>query len=109
MYLLLSLISLYILWVFYLAVMTLKRAYDEKTLSRLAYVFGMPLLVVGLIIDFLVNVFVASVFLLDFPREATVSEKLSRLIKTKGWRSTASCWFCQHFLDVFDPSGKHCK
>lgn len=109
MYIILSLASLYLLWVFYLAVMTLKRAYDEKTLSKLAYIFGAPLLALGLLIDFIVNIFVASVFLLDLPREFTVSEKLSRLIKTTGWRSRASCWFCQHFLDVFDPSGKHCK
>lgn len=109
MYTIISLVSLYILWIFYLAVMSLKQAYDTKTLSKLAYVLGCPLLVVGLIIDLLVNIFVASVFLLDFPRELTVSEKLGRLIKTTGWRSTASCWFCTKFLDIFDPSGKHCK
>ena len=109
-YVAISLTAIYALWVLFLAVMSLKRAYDDKTLSKPALIVGYPLLVVGLLIDFFVNVTVATLVLLEPPREFTVSDRLSRLAKgCKGWRKDGACWFCQHFLDVFDPSGKHCK
>jgi hypothetical protein len=104
-----SMTALYALWVLFLAVMSLKHAYDNNTISKPAFIFGYPLLLVGLTIDLLVNVFVASLVLLELPREFTVSDRLSRLIKGKGWRKDGACWFCAKFLDVFDPSGKHCK
>lgn len=110
MYLLLSLASLYILWILFLAVMSLKRAYDDKTISKPALFFGALPLILGLIVDFIVNVFVATFVFLEPPREFTVSERLSRLLTSKsGWRRDGACWFCTKFLDVFDPSGKHCK
>lgn len=109
-YVAISLTALYSLWVLFLAVMSLKRAYDDKTLSKPALIFGYPLLVVGLLVDLFVNVTVATLVLLEPPRELTVSDRLSRLVKgRKGWRKTGACWFCKHFLDVFDPSGVHCK
>lgn len=109
-YVAISLTALYALWVLFLAVMSLKRAYDTQTLSKPALIVGYPLLVVGLLIDFFVNVTVATLVLLEPPREFTVSDRLSRLAKgCKGWRRDGACWFCKHFLDVFDPSGKHCK
>jgi hypothetical protein len=37
------------------------------------------------------------------------SDRVSRLIKTTGWRSTLSKFVCQNFLDPVDPSGCHCK
>ena len=105
-----SLASLYALWLFYLAVMSLYRAQLAGTLSKVALVLGYPILIFGLVLDLIVNVFVASVVMLDLPRELTVSEKMSRLIKSKSpWRRTGACWFCEKFLDVFDPTGKHCK
>jgi len=36
--------SMYVLWVFYLAVMNLKRARDAGTLTKPALVLGMPVL-----------------------------------------------------------------
>ena len=109
-YVAISLTAIYALWVLFLAVMSLKRAYDDKTLSKPALIVGYPLLVVGLLIDFFVNVTVATLVLLEPPREFTVSDRLSRLAKgCKGWRKDGACWFCKHFLDVFDPYGKHCK
>ena len=110
-YALYSAAGLYLLWFFYLAVMCLKRAYDAGTISKPALFFGYPLLFVGLLIDLVVNLFVASPILLDPPRELTVTDKLGRLIRTQpnSWRGKSACWFCQMFLDVFDPSGKHCK
>ena len=110
LYVLYSVLSLYALWLFYLAVMSLYRAQLNGQLSKLALYLGYPLLAVGLVLDLVVNIFVASVVMLDFPRELTVSEKMSRLIKSNSkWRRTGACWFCEKFLDVFDPNGPHCK
>lgn len=110
-YIVYSASALYALWFFYLAVMNLKRAQDAGTLSKPALVLGMPLLIVGLVIDLIVNVCVASVALLEMPRELTVTDRLSRLIRTRRdtWRGKSACWFCEKFLDAFDPSGRHCK
>lgn len=108
-YLAISAASLYALWILFLAVMSLKRPYDDKTISKPALVLGYPLLLIGLLVDLFVNVFVATLVFLELPREATVSERLSRLIKGKGWRRDGACWFCTRFLDLFDPSGKHCQ
>lgn len=109
-YTLYSVLALYALWLFYLAVMSLYRAKLNNQLSKVALRLGYPILIIGLLLDFVVNVVVASVVFLDLPREFTVSEKMSRLIKSNSkWRKTGACWFCEKFLDVFDPSGKHCK
>ena len=109
MYVVYSVLSTYALWIFYLAVMSLYRAQLNGTLSKLALILGYPILFIGLLLDLIVNVFVATVFLLDIPRELTVSERMTRLVKSKSaWRRNSACWFCQKFLDVFDPNGKHC-
>lgn len=105
-----SILGLYALWLFYLAVMSLYRAKLNGTISKPALYLGYPILAVGLILDLLVNTFVASVVLLDLPRELTVTAKMSRLINSQSkWRKNSACFFCQKFLDVFDPNGIHCK
>lgn len=39
--------GIYSLWAFFLAVMALQRAYDAKTLSKVALVLGLPIIVTG--------------------------------------------------------------
>lgn len=105
-----ALLSIYILWLFYLGVMSLMRARDAGTLTRTAYFLGLPILYVGLLIDFLVNVLVLSFFLLEPPREWLVSARLSRHYRSRdSWRRSIAIWFAVNLLDVFDPSGKHIK
>lgn len=106
---LLMLAGLYGLWVFYLAVMNLKRAKDAGTLRPVARVLGYPVLVVGLLIDLAVNVAVFTVLLLELPREALVTSRLKRHIAARrGWRYQVARWVCAELLDTFDPSGAHC-
>lgn len=101
---------IYVLWIFYLAVMALKRARDEKVLSTPALILGTPVLWIGLALDVLANVLVMTILLLEFPKEALVTSRLKRHILTgTGWRYTFSKWFCENLLDTFDPSGCHCK
>ena len=99
--------SLYALWLFYLAVMSLDRARRAKTLSKPALWFGYPILIAGLLIDLLVNVLLTVPFL-DLPRETTVTYRLKRYAAgPDGWRKRVTLWFADDMLDDFDPTGKH--
>ncbi|MCT6721742.1 hypothetical protein, partial [Acidovorax sp. K2F] len=84
---------LWALWVFYLAVMTLKRAKDANQLTRTAMAFGYPVLFVGLVLDFLANVLVLTVLLAELPREGTVTSRLKRHnASSTGWRKAVAAW-----------------
>lgn len=100
-------LMLYALWVFFLAVMSLKRAKDAGLLTTTARVFGYPVLFVGLLLDFLANVFVLTVLLGELPREGTVTSRLKRHNATStGWRKAVAKW-AEPLLDPYDPSGDH--
>lgn len=102
---------LYVLWLFFLAVMNLKRAKDSGTITKTALYLGIPLVIAGYIVDFACNILVMTVLLLEIPRETTVTARLSRHIHDSPgtWRAKISIWFCSQILDEFDPSGCHCK
>lgn len=102
-----SLLSIYLLWVFYLAVMNLHRVHKTTGLSKMTYTFGVPVLAVGLLLDVLVNIIVCSIVFFDIPRELTVTDRLQRYVAKDGWRKKIAEYIAKHFLDVFDPSGKH--
>jgi len=102
-----SLVSIYLLWIFYVAVMAIKRVRDEGKLTKLALVMGMPVLIIGLLLDFIVNVFVMSLLLLEPPRETTVTARLKRHHKeSDGWRLKIVLFF-EPLLDPYDPDGDH--
>lgn len=61
----------------------------------------------GLVLDFLLNVFVMSVVLLELPREMTVSRRLKRHNRAGGWRAKIVKKIFEPLLDPFDPSGDH--
>jgi len=98
----------YALWVFYLAVMNLKRVKDAGKLGKVALTLGMPVLFVGLLLDLLANVLVFSILLLEIPQETTVTARLKRHKReSTGWRLRVTEWFASELLDHFDPSGVH--
>ncbi len=103
-------LPLYGLWVFYLAVMNLKRAKDAGLLSRTALVFGFPVLCIGYLLDVFVNTTLMTIVLAETPRwpgEWLVTDRLIRHHKeSQGWRLKVVLWFKPN-LDPFDPSGKH--
>ena len=106
-YLLIALGATYALWVFYIAVMGLKRVRDTVGLSPWALRFGYPILIVGYVLDVLVNWFVFTVVMLEIPKELTVSSRLKRHNQeSTGWR-LAVVKFFEPLLDPFDPSGNH--
>lgn len=97
----------YNLWIFYLAVMGLKRARNAGLLNKTAVVLGYPVLIVGYVLDALANIFVMTFVFVEIPQELTVTARLKRHIKTsQGWRLRAAHWFVP-LLDPFDPSGRH--
>lgn len=102
--------SVYGLWLFYLAVMNLKRAQEAGALSRAALVLGYPILLIGLALDWAVNVVLTLPFL-DVPASPSelVTGRLKRYAydKSQTWRRSAAVWFAENLLDTFDPSGKH--
>lgn len=106
-----TLLSLYMLWLFYLAVMALFSAKQKGMLKKPALVLGYPILVIGALLDFAVNATVMSVLMLELPREWLVTKRLSRHIKHgEGWRKYVAQWVCQNLLDTFDPDHRgHCR
>ena len=100
-------LSTYLLWIFYLAVMNLKRAKEAGKLNKFAAMLGAPVLFVGYVLDFIVNVLVMTVLLVEIPKELTVTSRLSRHIReSSGFRLAVASWFIP-ILDPFDPSGRH--
>lgn len=103
----LTVFSLYSLWLFYLAVMNLSQAKNKGTLSKSANFFGIPILIIGLLVDFICNVLITVPFL-DLPKETTVTARLKRYAAgPDNWRKKFTQWFADDMLDDFDPSGKH--
>lgn len=108
LYIFLALIApMYALWVLYAAVMNFKRAKDAGTLSKIGLVLGYPIFIVGMLLDIYCNLI--PMLILGFPKELTVSARMTRLSQTGGWRGDVARWFCDDLLDDLDPSGKHCK
>jgi len=102
-----SLAITYGLYVFYAAVMNIKRVRDMGKLTTLGKVFGYPTLVIGLILDLLVNWFVMTLILLEVPRELTVTSRLKRHhTESTGYR-LAVVKFFEPVLDPLDPRGDH--
>lgn len=100
-------LAFYVLWIFYLAVMNLKRVRDQGKLEKIAFILGYPLLLIGYALDIFLNITVMTVILLELPRETTITSRLKRHNKqSSGWRKRVAMWF-EPILDPFDPSGNH--
>lgn len=97
----------YALFVFYAAVMNIKRVRDAGKLTTMGKVLGYPTLVIGLVLDLLCNVFVMTIIMLELPKELTVTSRLKRHnANSTGWR-LAVVKFLEPVLDPIDPSGDH--
>jgi hypothetical protein len=89
--------------------MALYRAKKEKKLTKVALVLGYPILIVGAILDFIVNISIFTLLFAELPKELLVTHRLTRHIKTgTGYRYKMAKWICENLLDHFDPSNTHC-
>lgn len=96
------------LWILFLAVMNLKQAKDADQLHGFAYGLGKTVLVEGLIVDAIIQLTVANLIWLEFPRELTVSGRVARLCEHgTGFRKARAIWFRDTLLRIFDRSGGH--
>lgn len=109
-FILICVLGIYVLWLFYLAVMNLKRSLQAGNITKTAKVLGYPILFVGLFLDFLINLIPMTIIFLELPKEMTVTARLKKHIYLgSGWRESVAAWFCGNLLDPFDPSGSHCR
>jgi hypothetical protein len=102
----------YALWVYYLAVMSLRRAKAAGTINPGAFqTFALVLVVVpGVALDWLANFTVATVIFLEFPKSwgELVTGRLKRHCGLLTWRGVLAKFVCTELLDRFDLTGKHC-
>lgn len=104
--------GLYVLWVYYLAVMNLKRAIDAGTAPMTMKVLGYcTVLPPAVLVDWIMNM-VLTIPFLDLPAHPgeLVTGRLKRyayqLQHWNTWREKVAVWFAS-ILDACDPSGKH--
>ena len=102
-----TLLLFYVTWFFFLAVMALASAQRSGRLSPTAHALGLPMLWVGLALDFCTNM-VASALFAEFPKEFLLTVRCDRhLHDADGWRKKLAGWLCRNLLDPFQ-SGGHC-
>ena len=113
-----SLLLVFMLWVFFLAVMKLK---DIRNAGRLVGPVKGPaylVLLIGYLLDALCNLLVLTALLLELPRlkggahwykesEWTVSARTKRWALTATWRGAFCRWLRTSFLAAADVGGGH--
>lgn len=98
---------IWLLFVFYVAVMHLKVVRDRGELTGPIAVLGFPTLWAGLVIDAFANcIFPVPFLFMELPRETLVTSRLKRHAKQDTWRGKLARWFCQKILVAFDRC--HC-
>ena len=106
------LVLMYATWIAFLSVMALKSARDSGKLTKASEVLAMPLLVVGWLLDFSLNMASTAIFL-DLPREWLLTIRCDRylsLVSPTGlnlYRQRLARQLCKNLLDPFQ-SGGHC-
>ena len=100
---------LFLLFLLWIVISGLSRAHAEGRLSPHVIAVGTGIAYIGLAWDVLCNVLICTVIFLDIPREATLSQRLRRLLLTTGWRQRLALWFAVDLINPFsvDPSDPH--
>jgi hypothetical protein len=100
-----TLLYTYVMWVLFLAVMSLYAAW--KTLPLVTKILAVPAVLIAVLMDVGLNI-IATVPFLDLPQEWTFSQRMGRYKRNKSWRTPIACWFCSNLLDPFQVGG-HCS
>jgi len=105
------LLAVWSLWIFYLAIMNLKKAKEAGTMTPVAKFCGYSIVIPGYILDILVNIFIGSILFLEFPnyKRLTLSARMDYLYVpgSISWRSRLADWLARNLLNTYDPSGEH--
>lgn len=67
-----------------------------------------PITFIAWVVDVIANCTELSLLFLEFPREPTFSQRLSRLVRSTGWRSDLARRIAP-VLNQIAPSGSHIK
>ena len=92
----------------YVYVMGLKRARDADRLTWPVYIFAIPTIAIMLPFYVALNLTVGTLLFLELPRSLQFTARCQRHLKDNTWRGAQARWWCHHFLDPYDPAGKHC-
>ena len=106
---LLSLFLIVVTYIGYIKIMRLKRIRDaeNKDLEWYHKLYGYPLLVIGIILDTLLNVIVGTIIFVEFPREFLLTPRLDRWGREDdGYRGKFARFVCKYMLNPFDEG--HC-
>lgn len=104
--------ALWGLWYLYLIVMGLYRAKLAGQLSTPSKVLGAPALVVGWLLDWVINWTIATAFFHELPQNIfeLVTGRLARYLNgPECLNKHYAQVICRNILDPFDPSGHHCQ
>jgi hypothetical protein len=103
----------YVTWFVFLAVMALLAARNSGRLTRLSEVLAVPILIIGWLLDFILNV-ASTVLFLDLPQEWLLTIRCDRYLsianpnKLNRYRQRVARALCHNLLDPFQ-SGGHCR
>ena len=100
-----ALLLAYLTWAGFLAAMSLRWAWYRLTLP--VKVLAVPLVLSAFALDLVLNL-LASVPFLDWPHEATFSQRMGRYKADATWRTPIARWICANLLDPFQMGG-HCR
>ena len=104
---------MYATWIAFLSIMALKSARDNGKLTKMSEVLAIPLLAVGWLLDFSLNM-VSSLPFLDLPQEWLLTIRCDRYLSIANpsglnrYRQRVARALCQNLLDPFQ-SGGHCR
>lgn len=102
-----SAVAMYVLWILYLAITNLARAKLNGRMTNTALILGVPIAILTIALDVVVNLLVMTFVFLELPKELTVSDRLRRHNKEpNGWRKAIAAWF-EPLLDPYDTDGDH--
>lgn len=97
----------YALYIVYGSVMNIQRVRNNGLLTTFGKVLGYPTLIIGLVLDLLVNLLLMTPLMFELPEEFTVTSRLKRHhAESAGWR-LAVVKFFEPVLDPLDPRGDH--
>ena len=103
-----TLAAVWLLWVMFVAVMRLQMLRDAGQLTTGQKIMVYPTLLLGLVLDFALNVVLCTLIFIELPREWTVSARLWRhSTQGSGWRKKAALLVRTQLLDTADPRGYH--
>lgn len=104
-------LSMFITWLFYLAVMHIKKVKNQ--LEFVEKLFAYPMLYIGLFIDVMFNITSGTVFFFEPPREFLFTSRCQRHLESKKtnfyarYQKRVAKYFCSKFMDPYDEDG-HC-